>query len=95
MICIIMLDIIHQKKEHMIMKFLYDFFHKSIKTKQRIIALNNDGFVLLSEFQLMSIGLIHREQLCMQCAIFAIKLSKHFSLIFCKLIRVKRDIYEH
>ena len=56
MICIIMLDIIHQKKEHMIMKFLYDFFHKSIKTKQRIIALNNDGFVLLSEFQLMSIG---------------------------------------
>ena len=42
-----MRDIIHQKKEHMIMKLLYDFFHKLIKTKQRIIALNNDGFVLL------------------------------------------------
>ena len=52
-----MLDIIHQKKEHMIMKLLYDFFHKlSINTKQRIIALNNDGLVLLFEFQLMSMG---------------------------------------
>ena len=31
----------------------------------------------------------------MQCVIFAIKLSKRFSLIICKLIKVKRDIYEY
>ena len=30
-----------------------------------------------------------------QCVIFAIKLSKRFSLIICKLIKVKRDIYEY
>ena len=29
-----MLDIIHQKKEHMIMKLLYDFFHKLIDQYQ-------------------------------------------------------------
>ena len=52
-----MLDIIHQKKEHMIMKLLYDFFHKFIDQYQaRIIALNNDGLVLLFEFKLMSMG---------------------------------------
>ena len=48
-----MLDIIHQKKEHMIM---ISFISLSINTKQRIIALNNDGLVLLFEFQLMSMG---------------------------------------
>ena len=35
---------------------MISFISLSINTKQRIIALNNDGLVLLFEFQLMSMG---------------------------------------
>ena len=51
-----MLDIIHLKKEHISSFYMILLISLSINTKQRIITLDNDGLVLLFEFQLMSMG---------------------------------------
>ena len=56
LICIIMLDNIHQKKEHIWSFYMISFISLSINTTQRIITLNNDSLVLLFEFKLMSMG---------------------------------------
>ena len=43
-----MLDIIHQKKEHICSFYMISLISLSINTKQRIITLNNDGLQLIS-----------------------------------------------